>query len=73
MNVIHAAQAGQGGPVTIACINKATVDLGVPPRPGFLRPGSAGSSTWHGLRGARRRAPNDRPMPTEPWQHHPRK
>jgi hypothetical protein len=30
MNVIHAAQAGQGGPVTIACINKATVDLGVP-------------------------------------------
>src|SRR5262245_65481289 len=30
MNVIHAAQAGQGGLVTIACINKATVDLGVP-------------------------------------------
>jgi hypothetical protein len=30
MNVIHAAQAGQGGPVTIACINKATVDLGGP-------------------------------------------
>ena len=30
MNVIHAAQAGQGGPVTIACINKATIDLGVP-------------------------------------------
>jgi hypothetical protein len=30
MNVIHAAQAGQGGPVTIACINKATVDLGAP-------------------------------------------
>ena len=30
MNTIHAAQAGQGGPVTIACINKATVDLGVP-------------------------------------------
>ena len=30
MNVIHAAQAGQGGPVTIACMNKATVDLGVP-------------------------------------------
>lgn len=29
MNTIHAAQAGQGGPVTIACINKATVDLGV--------------------------------------------
>jgi hypothetical protein len=30
MNIIHAAQAGQGGPVSIACINKATVDLGVP-------------------------------------------
>ena len=30
MNTVHAAQAGQGGPVTIACINKATVDLGVP-------------------------------------------
>ena len=30
MNTSHAAQAGQGGPVTIACINKATVDLGVP-------------------------------------------
>jgi hypothetical protein len=30
MNTIHAAQAGQGGVVTIACINKATVDLGVP-------------------------------------------
>src|ERR1700704_1666574 len=30
MNTIHAAQAGQGGLVTIACINKATVDLGVP-------------------------------------------
>ena len=30
MNVIHAAQAGQGGSVSIACINKATVDLGVP-------------------------------------------
>ena len=30
MNVIHAAQAGQGGPVSIACMNKATVDLGVP-------------------------------------------
>jgi hypothetical protein len=29
--VIHAAQAGQGGAApTIACINKATVDLGVP-------------------------------------------
>jgi hypothetical protein len=30
MNTIHAAQAGQGGLVNIACINKATVDLGVP-------------------------------------------
>jgi hypothetical protein len=30
MNVIHAAQAWQGGPVTVACINKATVGLGVP-------------------------------------------
>ncbi|MGA6964520.1 MAG: hypothetical protein WBZ51_13020, partial [Xanthobacteraceae bacterium] len=30
MSVIYGAQAGQGGPVTIACINKATVDLGVP-------------------------------------------
>jgi hypothetical protein len=30
MSVIRAAQAGQGGPVTIACINKATVGLGVP-------------------------------------------
>ena len=30
MSIIHGAQAGQGGPVTIACINKATVDLGVP-------------------------------------------
>jgi hypothetical protein len=30
MSVIHAAQAGQGGPVTIACINMASVDLGVP-------------------------------------------
>jgi hypothetical protein len=30
MKVIRAAQAGQGGPVTVACINKATVDLGVP-------------------------------------------
>jgi hypothetical protein len=29
MNVIHAAQAGQGGAVTVACMNKATVDLGV--------------------------------------------
>src|ERR1700736_7092254 len=30
MNDSYGAQAGQGGPVTIACINKATVDLGVP-------------------------------------------
>jgi hypothetical protein len=30
MNVIREAQAGQGGPVSIACINKATIDLGVP-------------------------------------------
>lgn len=30
MSTVLAAQAGQGGPVTIACINKATVDLGVP-------------------------------------------
>ena len=30
MNIIHAAQAGQGGPVTVACINQATVPLGVP-------------------------------------------
>jgi len=30
MNIIHAAQAGQGGPVTVACINQATVALGVP-------------------------------------------
>ena len=30
MKVIRGAQAGQGGPVMIACINKATVDLGVP-------------------------------------------
>ena len=30
MYTIHAAQAGQGGPVTIACMNKASVDLGVP-------------------------------------------
>ena len=29
MNAVRAAQAGQGGLVTIACINKATVDLGV--------------------------------------------
>ncbi len=28
--IIRAAQAGQGGPVRIACINMATVDLGVP-------------------------------------------
>ena len=30
MSVVYAAQAAQGGPVTISCINKATVDLGVP-------------------------------------------
>src|SRR5262249_4994718 len=30
MSVIHGAQAGQGGLVTIACMNKATVSLGVP-------------------------------------------
>lgn len=30
MNTIHAAQAGQGGPVSIACMNLATVDLGMP-------------------------------------------
>jgi hypothetical protein len=30
MKIIRAAQAGQGGSVTVACINKATVDLGVP-------------------------------------------
>jgi hypothetical protein len=30
MKVIRAAQAGQGGLVSIACTNKATVDLGVP-------------------------------------------
>jgi hypothetical protein len=30
MNTIRAAQAGQGGEVRIACINKATVDLGAP-------------------------------------------
>jgi hypothetical protein len=30
MSIIRAAQAGQGGQVTIACINKATVALGVP-------------------------------------------
>ena len=30
MYTIHAAQAGQGGPLTIACMNKAGVDLGVP-------------------------------------------
>jgi hypothetical protein len=30
MKVVLAAQAGQGGKVSIACINKATVDLGVP-------------------------------------------
>ena len=30
MNTICAAQAGQGGEVRVACINKATVDLGAP-------------------------------------------
>jgi hypothetical protein len=30
MTVVLGAQAGQGGPVTIACINQATVGLGVP-------------------------------------------
>jgi hypothetical protein len=30
MTSVFAAQAGQGGAVSIACINKATVDLGVP-------------------------------------------
>jgi hypothetical protein len=30
MNAIRAAQAGQGGLVTIACINKAKTGLGVP-------------------------------------------
>jgi hypothetical protein len=30
MKAMRAAQLGQGGPVTIACINKASVDLGVP-------------------------------------------
>jgi hypothetical protein len=30
MTVVHAAQAGQGGSVRIACINKAKTDLGVP-------------------------------------------
>jgi hypothetical protein len=29
MKLVHAAQAGQGGSVRIACINKATVGLGV--------------------------------------------
>src|SRR5260370_40492599 len=29
-NVTRGAQAGQGGFVNIACVNKATVDLGVP-------------------------------------------
>ena len=29
MSIVRAAQAGQGGPVTIACINNATVGLGV--------------------------------------------
>ena len=31
MSIVRGAQAGQGGPVTIACINKATVGLGVDP------------------------------------------
>jgi hypothetical protein len=30
MNIIHAAQVGQGGPVQIACMNLAKTDLGVP-------------------------------------------
>jgi hypothetical protein len=30
MNIIHAAQVGQGGPVPIASVNLAKVDLGVP-------------------------------------------
>jgi hypothetical protein len=30
MNTILGAQAGQGGLVTIACMNKASVDLGLP-------------------------------------------
>src|SRR5437588_9453672 len=30
MDVIQSAQAGQAGPVTTACIHKATIDLGVP-------------------------------------------
>lgn len=30
MNTVHAAQAGQGGPVRIACINFANTNLGVP-------------------------------------------
>jgi hypothetical protein len=30
MDVVHAAQAGQGGQVSIACVNKASVDLGIP-------------------------------------------
>jgi hypothetical protein len=30
MSDIHAAEVRQGGPVKIACMNKATVDLGVP-------------------------------------------
>src|ERR1041384_4014014 len=30
MSVIHKAQAGQGGAVSIACVNMATADLGVP-------------------------------------------
>ncbi len=30
MKTIRAAQAGQGGPVRVACVNMATIDLGVP-------------------------------------------
>jgi len=30
LSTIHAAKAGQGGPVNIACINKATAGLGLP-------------------------------------------
>jgi hypothetical protein len=30
MNIIHAGQVGQGGPVRIACVNLAKTDLGIP-------------------------------------------
>ena len=30
MNIVHSAQAGQGGPVRIACMNLAKGDLGAP-------------------------------------------